>query len=115
MPAETSRSMNERIQITTLTDGGQQPRDVARQVAAYIDGATRSLDLAHYDFNLGPETRASLADAITRAAARGVRIRFAYNVDHPAPMPVPPPSEPDVELIASLPVEGKAIAGVPDL
>ena len=88
---------------------------MARQVAAYIDGASSSLDLAQYDFNLGAETRVVLADAITRAAARGVRIRFAYNVDHPAPMPVPPPSEPDVELIASLPVEGKAVAGIPDL
>src|SRR5581483_5142632 len=115
MPAETSRSMNERIQITTLTDGGQQPPDVARQVAAYIDGATRSLALAHYDFSLGAETRAILADAITRAAARGVRMRFAYNVDHAAPIPVPPPPEPDVELIATLPVDGKAIAGIPDL
>jgi phosphatidylserine/phosphatidylglycerophosphate/cardiolipin synthase-like enzyme len=38
-----------------------------------------------------------------------------YNVDHPNPIPVPPPSEPDVELIAELPVAGKAIAGIPDL
>ena len=42
-------------------------------------------------------------------------MRFAYNVDHAAPIPVPPPPEPDVELIATLPVDGKAIAGIPDL
>ena len=84
-------------------------------VAAFIDGSSHRLDLAQYDFNLGETTRPIVADAITRAAARGVRMRFVYNVDHPAPMPVPPPSEPDVELIASLPVEGKAIAGIPDL
>ena len=42
-------------------------------------------------------------------------MRFAYNVDHANPIPVPPPPEPDVLLIATLPVEGKAIAGVPDL
>ncbi len=107
--------MNERIQITTLTDGGQQPADVAKQVAAFIGGASRTLDLAQYDFHLGDTTRAIVADAVTQAAARGVRMRFAYNVDHPAPMPVPPPSEPDVELIAALPVDGKPIAGVPDL
>ena len=84
-------------------------------MAAFIDGATRTLDLAQYDFHLGDATRAIVADAVTRAAARGVRMRFAYNVDHPAPMPVPPPSEPDVELIAALPVDGKPIAGIPDL
>jgi phosphatidylserine/phosphatidylglycerophosphate/cardiolipin synthase-like enzyme len=107
--------MNEHIQITTLTDGGQQPADVARQVAAFVDGASRSLDLAQYDFHLGDETKAIVAAAIVRAKQRSVRMRIAYNVDHPAPMPVPPPSEPDVELIASLPVDGKAIAGIPDL
>jgi phosphatidylserine/phosphatidylglycerophosphate/cardiolipin synthase-like enzyme len=42
-------------------------------------------------------------------------MRFAYNVDHANPIPVPPPPEADALLIASLPVEGKAIAGVPDL
>ena len=42
-------------------------------------------------------------------------MRFAYNVDHANPIPVPPPPEPDALLIATLPVEAKAIAGVPDL
>jgi phosphatidylserine/phosphatidylglycerophosphate/cardiolipin synthase-like enzyme len=107
--------MNERISIRTLTDGGQQPAETARAVAAFIDGAQRTLDLAQYDFNLGLETAAIIGDALRRAAARGVRTRFAYNVDHANPIPVPPPPEPDVLLIAKLPVEGKAIAGVPDL
>jgi len=107
--------MNERIQIRTLTDGGQQPLDVAQLVAEFVDGAARSLDLAHYDFHLGPDTAVVVGDAIRRAAARGVQIRFAYNVDHANPIPVPPPPEPDVALIATLPVEGKAIAGIPDL
>jgi phosphatidylserine/phosphatidylglycerophosphate/cardiolipin synthase-like enzyme len=107
--------MSERIEISTLTDGGQQPADIARRVAAFLDGAEHALDLAQYDFNLGPETAAIVGDAIRRAAAKGVRIRFAYNVDHANPIPVPAPPEPDVQLIATLPVEGKAIAGVPDL
>jgi phosphatidylserine/phosphatidylglycerophosphate/cardiolipin synthase-like enzyme len=107
--------MSERIEIRTLTDGGQQPPEVARQVAAFIDAAEHTLDLAQYDFNLGAETAAIVADAIVRAAARGVRTRFIYNVDHANPIPVPPPPEPDVQLIATLPVDGKAIAGVPDL
>jgi phosphatidylserine/phosphatidylglycerophosphate/cardiolipin synthase-like enzyme len=107
--------MSDRIEITTLTDGGQKPADVARAVATFLDGAEKTLDLAQYDFNLGEETKQIVGGAIERAAARGVLLRFAYNVDHANPIPVPPPPEPDVMLIASLPVEGKAIAGVPDL
>jgi phosphatidylserine/phosphatidylglycerophosphate/cardiolipin synthase-like enzyme len=106
---------SERIEIRTLTDGGQQPVEVAHAVAAFLDGAERTLDLAQYDFHLGEETAAIVGDAIRRAAARGVRLRFAYNVDYANPIPVPPPPEPDVQLIATLPVEGKPVAGVPDL
>jgi phosphatidylserine/phosphatidylglycerophosphate/cardiolipin synthase-like enzyme len=107
--------MSERIEIRTLTDGGQQPVEIAHAVATFLDGAERTLDLAQYDFKLGEETAAIVGDAIRRAAARGVRVRFAFNVDHANPIPVPPPPEPDVQLIAALPVEGKAIAGIPDL
>jgi phosphatidylserine/phosphatidylglycerophosphate/cardiolipin synthase-like enzyme len=107
--------MNERIEIRTLTDGGQQPPEIAHLVASFLDAAEHTLELAQYDFHLGAETAAVVGDAIRRAAARGVRIRFAYNVDHANPIPVPPPPEPDVQLIATLPVEAKAIAGVPDL
>ncbi len=98
-----------------MTDGGQQPTEIAGAVAEFLDGAQHSLDLAQYDFNLGAETAAIVGDAFRRADARGVRTRFIYNVDHANPIPVPPPAEPDVAMIAALPVEGKAIAGVPDL
>jgi phosphatidylserine/phosphatidylglycerophosphate/cardiolipin synthase-like enzyme len=113
--AATSRSMNERIWIRTLTDGGQEPVEVAHEVAAFLDGAERTLDVAQYDFNLQGETGMVVGDAFRGAAARGVRIRFVYNVDHANPIPVPPPPEPDTRLIASLPVQAKAIAGIPDL
>ena len=56
-----------------------------------------------------------VAGAIRDAAARGVGVRILYNVDHRNPIPVPPPPEPDVELISSLGVPAKAVAGVPDL
>jgi phosphatidylserine/phosphatidylglycerophosphate/cardiolipin synthase-like enzyme len=56
-----------------------------------------------------------VAGAIRDAATRGVAVRILYNVDHRNPIPVPPPPEPDVELIASLGVPSKAVAGVPDL
>ena len=50
--------MSERIQIRTLTDGGQQPGEIARLVSEFVDGAERSLDLAHYDFALGEQNAA---------------------------------------------------------
>jgi phosphatidylserine/phosphatidylglycerophosphate/cardiolipin synthase-like enzyme len=107
--------MSERIEIRTLTDGGQEPAAIAQAVAAFIDGAERTLDLAQYDFHLGAETAAIVGGAIERAHTRGVRTRFVFNVDYANPVPVPPPPEPDVQLIATLPVEPKAIAGIPDL
>jgi phosphatidylserine/phosphatidylglycerophosphate/cardiolipin synthase-like enzyme len=107
--------MSERIEIRTLTDGGQQPVEIATAVAEFLDGAERTLDFAQYDFHLGEETVTIVGDAIRRAAARGVRMRFVFNVDFANPIPVPAPPEPDVKLIATLPVEGKPIAGVPDL
>ena len=103
------------LDVQTLTDGGQQPLEVAHGIADFVDRAERSLDFAHYDFHLAPETAAVVAEAITRAAARGVAVRFLYNVDHRNPIPVPPPPEPDALLIASLGVPAQAIAGVPDL
>jgi phosphatidylserine/phosphatidylglycerophosphate/cardiolipin synthase-like enzyme len=107
--------MSSSIQIRTLTDGGQQPLEIARLVSAFLGAARRSLDLAQYDFNLGPETREVVAGALRDAAARGVAVRILYNVDHPSPIPVPPPPEPDVALISALGVPSRAIAGVPDL
>jgi phosphatidylserine/phosphatidylglycerophosphate/cardiolipin synthase-like enzyme len=96
-------------------DGGQQPLETARLVAEFLGSARQSLDLAQYDFNLGPETREVVGGALREAAARGVAVRMLYNVDHASPIPVPPPPEPDVELISALGVPSRAIAGVPDL
>jgi phosphatidylserine/phosphatidylglycerophosphate/cardiolipin synthase-like enzyme len=103
------------LSVQTLTDGGQQAVEVARLIAEFLGEARRTLDLAQYDFNLLPETAAIVGGAIRDAAARGVVVRFIYNVDHRNPIPVPPPPEPDVKLIASLGVPERAIAGVPDL
>jgi phosphatidylserine/phosphatidylglycerophosphate/cardiolipin synthase-like enzyme len=101
--------------VRTLTDGGQSPAEVAGWIAEFIRGAERTLDLAHYDFHLSPQIAGVVGGAITDAAARGVAVRFIYNVDHRNPIPVPPPPEPDTQLIASLGVPARAIAGVPDL
>ena len=107
--------MKPHIDIRTLTDGGQSAGAIAQAVAAFLHGAQRTLDLAQYDFDLGQETAAIVGGAIKRAAARGVRVRLAFNVDHRKPIPVVPPPSPDTKLIASLPVEAIPVAGVPDL
>jgi phosphatidylserine/phosphatidylglycerophosphate/cardiolipin synthase-like enzyme len=103
------------IEVRTLHDGGQRPDEVAGWIAEFVAGAQRSLDLAQYDFHLQPNTAALIGGAIRDAAARGVEVRFVYNLDHRNPIPVPPPPEPDAELIASLGLPARAIAGVPDL
>ena len=114
-PSARLEAMDSALSVRTLTDGGQSANEVARLVAHFLGTAERTLDIAQYDFHLLPETAAIVGGAIRGAAENGVRIRFLYNVDHRFPIPVPPPPEPDVQLIAELPVEGKAIAGVPDL
>jgi phosphatidylserine/phosphatidylglycerophosphate/cardiolipin synthase-like enzyme len=101
--------------VRTLTDGGQQPLEVAHAIADWLAAANESLDVAQYDFHLLPETAAVVGGAIQAASARGVTVRILYNIDHRNPIPVPPPPEPDVQLIGSLGVRAKGIAGVPDL
>jgi phosphatidylserine/phosphatidylglycerophosphate/cardiolipin synthase-like enzyme len=104
-----------KLTVRTLTDGGQQPLEIAHEIARWLGEARESLELAQYDFHLAPETAAVVGGAIREASARGVAVRIIYNVDHRNPIPVPPPPEPDVELIESLRVSSKAVAGVPDL
>ncbi len=111
MSAERRIALN----VLTLTDGGQQPTEIARMVATFLGEAKQTVDLAQYDFQLRPETAAIVGGAIKDAAARGVAVRMIYDVDHQNPIPVPPPPEPDVQLISSLGVPHRAIAGVPDL
>jgi phosphatidylserine/phosphatidylglycerophosphate/cardiolipin synthase-like enzyme len=103
------------IAVRTLTDGGQQPIEIARLVADFLGQARTSLDLALYDLDLGPETETVVIGAIEAAAARGVAVRLAYNVDFRAPIPVPPPPKAKPEDVARLSVPTRAIAGVPDL
>jgi phosphatidylserine/phosphatidylglycerophosphate/cardiolipin synthase-like enzyme len=103
------------IAARTLTDGGQQPLDVAHALADYLEKARQSLDIALYDFDLGPGLEDVVTDAIEGAAGRGVAVRLAYNVDFRAPIPVPPPPKARPEDIARLSVPTRAVPGVPDL
>ncbi len=103
------------IELELLTDGGQRPADVARGIAAFLAEATESLDLALYDVRVETDAGALVLASLLAAVQRGVRVRLAYNVSHPGPIPVPPPPETTPEAIEALPIETRAIAGVPDL
>ena len=50
--------MKRMITCRTLTDGGQAAADVARDIAAFVDAAQESLDLALYDLKLAGEAEA---------------------------------------------------------
>jgi phosphatidylserine/phosphatidylglycerophosphate/cardiolipin synthase-like enzyme len=101
--------------VTTLTDGGQQPVEIARALHDFLAAAQTSLDIALYDFKLEPGTEELVVDTIEEAGRREVAVRIAYNADFRAPIPVPPPPESTPEDIERLTVPTKAIAGIPDL
>jgi phosphatidylserine/phosphatidylglycerophosphate/cardiolipin synthase-like enzyme len=105
------------IAVRTLTDGGQTPLEVAREIAAFLEPAQRTLDLALYDFRLHDDAAEVVRSALVGAAERGVAVRLAYNFeeDEPARVPVPPPPKSDPSLIESLPLPTRAIPGEPDL
>jgi phosphatidylserine/phosphatidylglycerophosphate/cardiolipin synthase-like enzyme len=103
------------IELRTLTDGGQTPAEIAREVATFIGAARTSLDLALYDVRFETDAGALVLATLLAAKQRGVAIRLIYNVDHPGPIPVPPPPETRPEAVAALPVPTRGIAGVPDL
>ena len=103
------------VELTTLTDGGQKPSEIAREVASFLAGAERTLDLALYDVRFETDAGAPVLAALLAAHQRGVAIRLVYNVDHPGPIPVPPPPETRPEAIEALPVPTRGVAGIPDL
>jgi phosphatidylserine/phosphatidylglycerophosphate/cardiolipin synthase-like enzyme len=103
------------IELSTLTDGGQPATRVAAEIGAFLNDARESLDLALYDVRLETEAGALVLASLLAAHQRGLRVRLLYNVAHPGPIPVPPPPETRPEAIEALPVETRAIAGIPDL
>jgi phosphatidylserine/phosphatidylglycerophosphate/cardiolipin synthase-like enzyme len=103
------------VELTTLTDGGQRPADVARELADFLGAAKSSLDIAVYDVRFETDAGALVLATLLAAAQRGVAVRFVYNLDHPGPIPVPPPPSTIAQAIAALPIPTRAIPGVPDL
>jgi phosphatidylserine/phosphatidylglycerophosphate/cardiolipin synthase-like enzyme len=84
-------------------------------VAAFVEPAQRTLDLALYDLRLHSPVAEIVKDALVGASQRGVAVRLAYNLDEPGNRKGPPPPKTDPELVESLPLPTRAIPGVPDL
>jgi phosphatidylserine/phosphatidylglycerophosphate/cardiolipin synthase-like enzyme len=103
------------IELRFYRDGGQTAVDVANEVATFLGEARQSLELALYDIRLHGDAAEIVKDALVRAQERGVEVRLVYNVDHPGPIPVPPPAQTAPELLEALPIPTRPIPGVPDL
>lgn len=103
------------IELTTLTDGGQRPADVARGIAGLLNAAKHSLDVALYDVRFETDAGALVLASLLAAVQRGVAVRLLYNVAHPGPIAVPPPPETTPEAIEALPIPTRGVAGIPDL
>jgi phosphatidylserine/phosphatidylglycerophosphate/cardiolipin synthase-like enzyme len=91
---------------------------VAHRIAAFLDGATRTLDIAIYDLRLESGPGDIVMSSFKAAIARGVAVRLIFNADHAQTIPVPPPPEIDwayVDQLKAIGVEVKPIPGVPDL
>jgi phosphatidylserine/phosphatidylglycerophosphate/cardiolipin synthase-like enzyme len=102
------------IEALPLHPGGD-PLEMARRVAAFLGEARASLDLALYDVRLPGEPGDVVADALREAAERGVRVRIAYNADHPERLFFPPPPRTKPELLEAMPFPTCGIPGIPDL
>jgi phosphatidylserine/phosphatidylglycerophosphate/cardiolipin synthase-like enzyme len=102
------------IELQPLHPGRQTALDMAGRVAAFLDEARESLDLALYDVRLPGEPGDLVAGALRRASDRGVRVRVAYNADHDERL-FPPPPRTEPELIEKLPFDTRGVPGIPDL
>jgi phosphatidylserine/phosphatidylglycerophosphate/cardiolipin synthase-like enzyme len=102
------------IEALPLHPGGD-PLEMARRIAAFLGDARESLDLALYDVRLPGEPGDVVADALREASARGVRVRIAYNADHPERLFFPPPPKTKPELLEAMPFPTCGIPGIPDL
>jgi phosphatidylserine/phosphatidylglycerophosphate/cardiolipin synthase-like enzyme len=103
------------MEVHEITDGGQTAEAVAEWIAAFIAPATKTLELALYDIRLPDEPGDIVAGALREASARGVKVRLLYNVDSSRPPAIQPPPSTRPELLHELPIDDRAIPGIPDL
>ncbi len=103
------------LEVSFLEDGAQPADRTAQELAAFLAGAERTLEIAIYDLNLSGAPADTLRGAIAAATARGIAVRLICNVDFPNPIPVPPPPALDRAFIASLNVPVRLVSGIPSL
>jgi phosphatidylserine/phosphatidylglycerophosphate/cardiolipin synthase-like enzyme len=103
------------IDVFTLTDGGQSAENVARRAAAFVAPARHTLELALYDVRLPGPPGEIVAAALREAAARGVRVRLVYNLETDRPPQLHPPPQTRPDVLADLPIDARAVPGIPDL
>ncbi|HXM72616.1 MAG TPA: phosphatidylserine/phosphatidylglycerophosphate/cardiolipin synthase family protein [Candidatus Dormibacteraeota bacterium] len=87
-------------------------------MAAFLDGATKSLDIALYDLRLDAGPGDTLFAAFASAQKRGVAVRLMFNQDHASTVPDPPPPEIDwafIDRLRSIGIQSQPIPGIPDL
>jgi phosphatidylserine/phosphatidylglycerophosphate/cardiolipin synthase-like enzyme len=104
-----------RVEVRTLTDGGQPAETTAHALAEFVAAAKQTLEIAIYDFRLPRELEDIVCGALVDAQDRGVAVRLAYNLDHSRVIPVPPPPITDPDALEAMPFPTAAIPGVPDL
>jgi phosphatidylserine/phosphatidylglycerophosphate/cardiolipin synthase-like enzyme len=88
---------------------------MAHRIEAFLGEARESLDLALYDVRLPGKPGDVVAGALRAASERGVRVRIAYNADHPEDTFVPPPPQTKPEILEAMPFPTCGIPGIPDL
>src|SRR5262249_19247464 len=111
---ERAQSRVDGVEVRTLTDGGQSAADIANALAEFVSAAEKTLEVAIYDINLPEPTGKIVRDAFDAAAARGVAVRLAYNIDCRKDHPVPPPTTVPV-FVEAFPFPTLGIFGIPDL
>ncbi len=103
------------MDVVELTDAGQPAQQIAERAVEFFAAAERTLELALYDIRLPGQVGDQVADALRAAAARGVVIRLLYNVDSARPSAIHPLPATRPDILADLPIEMRAVPGVPDL
>lgn len=103
------------IALAFLTDGGQTADSIAALLAAYIDGAQQTLEIAIYDLLLKDGAYATILAAVKNAVERGVQVRVAFNHDEPRHRPAPPPGYVQKSLFEEAGATAVPIPGSPDL
>ena len=94
-----------------LLDGSRRADDVARELIAFLDAARSSIDVAIYDFQARSGATAHVADALEEAAARGVSVRVAFNVERRQGAGDPPDPKSPPEHVDGLDVPTRGVSG----